>query len=266
MIRTALLMAVLATGQGPYHWAPYTEPEYAHWVGLWSGPAQVGAWDRKAGEYRPLTDRAAGTWGPAGPPPVPVPAHLETWPAAGPKNFGIEVEKLGHGYSINGKPATRKEAYEFLQKRTLDDDSRRLRLTVIGTADECRRVLDDLADPKVKAHLGDAIVATYRPDHWHVDGVFEPGAPSIYFQKPGGEVLARLASYPGKAVFSEVLRKGHPDYDPGKDRDADDLTRPAPGPAGPAGGKLKFDLAAVPSYLWAVGGFLVAFLFLKRGS
>lgn len=264
MIRYVILLAALPIGSSEYYWKEYSDPEYAHWVGLWQGQSQLGGYNRQSQQYQPILGRSPLRWGPAGTPPVPVPAHLRRWESQ-PNNYGIDVAKLGHGYSINGKSATKKQAYEFLQKRSLADDSSRLRLTVIGTAEQCRAVLDDLADPQIKTHLGDTIVSAYRPDHWHVDGVFARGAPAIYYQKPTGEVLCRLKKHPGKKVIGEVLRRGRPDYDPSKDPDADDLIRPDR-PILRPGGKLKLDLAAVPSYVWAVAGAGVVFLLMKRGS
>lgn len=175
----------------------------------------IGGYDRIDKLYYP---RPQGMdWQPACVPPAPIPSYLRDWPVG-----GVVATKLtGTGYKICGKECTKEEAYALLQRTAvgqLPDDSGKLRLTIIGTEAECSTVLNDLkTDPKLSAIATGLTVLNYRPDHWHVDGIFERGNPSIYYQMPSGKVLARLTKYPGAKQFEEMLRKRDPDYNPAKD-------------------------------------------------
>jgi len=132
---------------------------------------------------------------------------------------------------LNGREISRSEAMRVFCDAGLIDDSDRLRLTVIGTDADRRRVLDDLKGPLADI-AGQCVVQDYPPDHWAVAraGFYTAGSPTIYVQAPDGTVLHRQDDYADgadglRAVF-ERLRKPDPDYRPDKDRD---LRRPANG-------------------------------------
>jgi hypothetical protein len=229
-----------------------------------NGPI-VGAWNVRGGFYQPYT---GGVWGPATAPPWPVPAaytaKTETPKVIGqadPLNFGLERDKIGDdapAYSVNGKWCSKRDAYELIQDKSLVDDSKKLRITVVGTEAKCTPVMTDLkSDSALKEITKDIVVRDYRPDHWHVDGVFATGDPAIYYQQADGTVLARWESYPGAQQFGEQLRKSHPDYDPKRDPDGKPTppvpvnpNNPNPNNPTPTPGNPSIDLAQVHPLIW----------------
>lgn len=85
------------------------------------------------------------------------------------KNFGVDASKLpqGHLHWINGRLVTRDEAHRAITTggTDLNDDTGKLRLTVVGTAGDCQRVLSDLGSHPSLAGLRDRfLVQTYRPE------------------------------------------------------------------------------------------------------
>lgn len=145
-------------------------------------------------------------------------------------NYGVDVEKLTaarFGYKINGRQASREEVLDLIQNG-IPDDRHKLRLTIIGSEEECRRVLDDLEKhPELAACKNLVLVQSYRPTHWAVRdvGFVTTGHPTIYLQAPDGRVLHRQDDYQGGAErLSLAIRKADPSYRPDKDPD---LTKPA---------------------------------------
>src|SRR5262249_8549219 len=142
-----------------------------------------------------------------GPPPIPVKQSAEkTGPAllrrrtsvncqrptaGGPppeallQNFGLDLSKINGepAYSINGQKATAAQVWQAVRAGgTLVDDGKKWRLTVAGTPEDCRRVLDDLAaHPSLAAWRDRLLVQAYRPEAWALAGVNFPrgGRPTV---------------------------------------------------------------------------------------
>lgn len=85
---------------------------------LYRGDMQVGGYDLDEHFYRRFD---GSTWGARAEPPIPPPC------------FGVSRDKIGPApvYRINGQPVSAETAYEAVDKG-LADDSRKLRLTIIG--------------------------------------------------------------------------------------------------------------------------------------
>jgi hypothetical protein len=150
----------------------------------------------------------------------------------GVKNFGIDREQLGQPkerITLGGREITHAEAKQLLEASGLADDSSKLRLTIIGSEADRKRVLDDLKGPLADL-AGGFLVQSYAPDQWAVAraGFQTGGKPTIYVQAPSGKVLHRQDDYAdgadGLRRALEAIRKPDPNYDPTKDRD---LRRPS---------------------------------------
>lgn len=150
----------------------------------------------------------------------------------GVKNFGIDREQLGQPrerITLGGKEITHAEAKKLLEAGSLTDDSGKLRLTIIGSEADRKRVVDDLKGPLADL-AGSFLVQNYAPDDWPVAraGFQTGGKPTIYVQAPSGKVLHRQDDYAdgadGFRRALEAVRKPDPNYDPTKDRD---LRRPS---------------------------------------
>ncbi len=239
-------------------WRPV--PGYPEQLALWQGDRQLGSYDGDTGRYWPLLDTGERRFGVPGEPPLPLPAGWEARPAA--QNFGLDLSRLneapGHEFIVNGRRASRHEAFAAVADNHLTDDSGKLRLTLIGPAAECARVRQDLAGhPALAAQRDALLVQDYRPDDPIIAGLgfVTTGTPTIYLQKQDGQVLFRLANYPGPEALAGAIRKRRPDYDPAKD---DDPTKPAPLlPVLP-------HLPRLPLWAWAAGA-VILILLLKGG-
>jgi len=187
----------------------------------------------------------------------------------GVQNFGIDRSGLNGSaerITLDGREITRSEAAQILQAGSLHDDSGKLRLTVIGTEADRRRVLDDL-----KSRLADiasqCLVQDYSPDHWAVAraGFYTAGKPTIYVQAPDGKVLHRQDDYTdgaeGLRLAFEQLRKPDPDYRPDKDPD---LRRPVRGLLSRVFEILMYPFRVILSWLLAAGvAFILVVLVMK---
>ena len=200
------------------------------------GGKQLGIWDRAKARWFPL--RADGTWedGQAEP-PEPLPENLRK-PKPDPatpsiKNYGVDNQRISllEKFLFNGSEISKDQARRLLAPGQDDgklvDDRAKLRVTVIGTREDCDRVAADFSG---SADLADwkktVLVQCYRPDDWAVVGLgFAPGTPRIVVQagpdKSGqGQVVHSQADYAGgSAELAGALRKARPDYDPKKDPD-----------------------------------------------
>ncbi len=203
-----------------------TECEYA----LLRGGKQVGNYCTVRGVWRSYEN---GEWGPKefAPPedspalPVAEAAPPEV-PIAVGQNFGVDTDKIGKGYTKNGKPATRAEVMHALTAAGFDDASK-IRLTVIGSEEQRKRVLADLDTlPAFAAHKDRLLVQAYGPTDWAVakSGFVTTGTPTIYLQSADGKVLHRQDDYPSAEALAEAVRKADPEYRPKLDPD---LNRPA---------------------------------------
>jgi len=144
----------------------------------------------------------------------------------GVQNFGLVRSGLGGSgerFSLDGQPISKTEAVRLLQTG-LADDSDKLRLTIIGSEADRKRVLDDLKGPLADI-AAQCLVQDYPPDHWAVAkaGFYTSGQPTIYVQAPDGTVLHRQDDYAdgaeGLRQAFERIRRPDPHYDPRRDPD-----------------------------------------------
>jgi hypothetical protein len=166
---------------------------------------------------------------------------------------GTDPEKIAprEEYRVGGQLVSRDQALKALQVGALADDSRKLRLTVIGSPEERKKALAGLpADVKDRC-----LVKEYAPDHWAVKGAgFKAdGHPAVYVQAPDGKVLHRQDD---GDKLAEAVRKADPAYDPAKDPDlrkpkAPDKPAPTPdNPPQPWAGWVVAGCVALAALLW----------------
>jgi len=213
---------------------------------------------------------ADGAAPPGGPGPASKPeGRLPVVEQDGVQNFGIDRSGLNGSaerITLDGREITRSEAAQILQAGSLHDDSGKLRLTVIGTEADRRRVLDDLKGPLADM-ASQCLVQDYSPDHWAVAraGFYTTGKPTIYVQAPDGKVLHRQDDYmdgaEGLRLAFEQLRKPDPDYRPDKDPD---LRRPVRGLLSRVFEFLMHPFRTILSWLLAAGvAFILVVLVMK---
>jgi hypothetical protein len=169
---------------------------------------------------------------------------------------GTDPEKIAprEEYRVGGKVVSRDEALQALQSGGLSDDSQKLRLTVIGSDDERKKVLTALP-PDVKERC---LVKSYAPDHWAMKGAgFKTdGHPTVYVQAPDGQVLHRQD---GADNLVAAVRKADPNYDPAKDPDLRKPRTPdRPTPPAP-------DISSTPWAGWVAAGLVALVALLWKG-
>lgn len=243
--------------------------------GRWNfcyGGRCVGAFWEKDGLYYPY-DWIQGKWLPAAPPPEPLPDRLRAVAdakaaakAAGPEvvqNFGVDTAKLSGSteprYWVNGRRCNRRQAVEAITAGQLVDDSKKLRVTLIGPEADRRKAEAELAaGPERDKYL----LQSYPPDHWAVArvGFVTTGKPTVYLQKPDGKVLLRQDVWDGPDRLIAAIRKADPTYDPRKDPDG------KPAPAVPGVDGLLDWARGNPLLLLAAVVAAVVFLFPRRST
>lgn len=134
-------------------------------------------------------------------------------------NYGLDRSKIAdhERFTINGVEVPRHKAFQAIGA-PLPNDAGLLRMTVIGSDADRKKVLDDVAKFPEREKM---LVQDYPPDHWAVKGAgfVTTGKPTIYLQAPSGKVLHRQDSYSGPAPLVEAIRRADPNYDPKKDKD-----------------------------------------------
>lgn len=144
-------------------------------------------------------------------------------PDGSPPCFGVTPDKLAAGptYRLNGQTITPAAAYEALEKG-LDDDGRKLRVTIIGPPVLRQKARDDLESHPAFAELQSGLaIRDFAPDHWAMRaGFVTTGQPTIYCQAPDGKVLHRQDNFAGGAdALVGALRRAKESYDPRRDPD-----------------------------------------------
>jgi hypothetical protein len=240
------------------------------WQQLWKdegkGWQQIGSYRPDRG-YLQLVARHPDEWR-SSPCPValPMPSDLFAKAADVPaQNFGVDTDKLGVDqckYKINGRPAQRDEVIQLLQKGSLQDDSTKLRLVVIGPEADRKPVVADLtANSELAGATRNMICQAYDPAHWHVAqaGFITTGHPTIYLLKPlangKGQVLHRQDDYQGGApALVQAIRKADPAYNAAQDPDKrkTDL--------------LGIDLSKIPVWAWMLGAVAILIYFRSNKS
>lgn len=215
---------------------------------------QIGGYDLLSGQYR-LYNSANNTWGAIVTAPIATPPRIR-------QNFGVETERLSGEPryvledSAGTHELTRSAAHDLVSSK-LEDDTGKLRITVIGPAEDRKRVVQDLT-AKLPDIANWAIVRDYPPDHWAVAESFvTSGKPTIYCQAPAGQVLHRQDGYEGGIdALATALRKAK-NYDPKKDPDLRQ----------PASPFKDIDLVKLAPYaLCLAAGLGVGLVFLRKGS
>lgn len=133
-------------------------------------------------------------------------------------NYGVDSNRLERGqhehYFLNGSLVSRQTAISAVTG--IPDDSKLLRLTVIGPKEAREVVVNDFKNnPMFSQYRDKVVVQDYSPDHWAVQkvGFYTQGSPVIYLQAPNGKVLHRQDDYVGgpEGLFT-ALRKADPNY------------------------------------------------------
>lgn len=210
-----------------YEWRYFAEDRDQ--AALWQDGRQLGNYRFSTRQYFP--HRAPGVWGEPCPPPYPpptprlAPARVEP---DGTVNFGLDRDRMPAAgqHLLNGKEVGKETLLEAIGPPRLPEDGQWLYLTVIGSEDERKKILNDLQSSLILTPWKDRLkVHDYPPDHWAVAecGFVTSGKPTIYCQAADGRVLHRQDRYRGPEALAEVLRKADPRYAPEKDPD---LNRP----------------------------------------
>lgn len=220
-------------------------------VYLFVNGRQLGGYDGKLDEWRDY-DAESGAW--SQPRPL-FPRQNSELGAV--QNFGVIRELLAGNderHSLNGGKVSGSEALAAIGK--IDDDSDKLRLTIIGPDIERRAVLVDLdKNPELAQFRERLLVQSYPPGHWAVAGAgfVQAGNPTIYLQAPDGTVRHRQDEYRGPEKLAEAIRRADPHYRPEKDPD---LNRPILLP--------HFQFPRMPGWGWAVAGILFLIVISNR--
>jgi len=133
-------------------------------------------------------------------------------------NYGVDSSKLERGkhehYFLNGNPVSKDTAIRKVSG--IPDDSKLLRVTVIGAEEDRKLVVNDFKNNPIFKEFHDLVVLQdYPPEHWSVKdaGFFTEGKPVIYIQQPNGKVLHRQNDYvDGPEGLVTALRKADPNY------------------------------------------------------
>lgn len=172
------------------------------------------------------------------------------------KNFGVDESKIVQNrITYNGREITMAEALDAIGVE-LPDDSKKFRLTVIGSDVERKTVIDAFNDlePSLKERIS---AWSVPPDHWSLKDLQtgkvafkNDGHPTIYLQGPDGKSLHRQDDFMGPADL-EAIRRAVKAYDATKDQDL----RKVPD---------KASLPSIPTPIIVIGVLLAVVLFLRR--
>jgi hypothetical protein len=252
--------AAPAPAPSGYHWEPTSNPDQ---VALYLDGIQLGNWYLEDGSYGRLN--GDHTFSPASCPADPPPAALarKARPIGQYPAGGVEWDRLGpERYRCRDhEHLSKAQALQLIADVPAFD--KRQRLTVVGPAEQTRRVMADLKGPgelsEWAAEKG-VLVQCYEPGDWAVRteaGFDHDGALAIYWQdRPNaqgrGPLLCCCKEYTTPAALVASLRRVDPSFDRNKVPDGkpkpppDDPNSPAPAvsvPQGVCGGCLAALLA-----------------------
>jgi hypothetical protein len=216
-----------------YEWK--TMPDDPDRACLYRDGVHIGSWDYPGGYWRTWF-ATANQWGfvqkeaPV-PPPERKPPKKDD-PIV--QNHGVEWDKLNEGSRItmSGQLITHDEAMDQVTGK-IPDDSKKLRVLVIGPEASRKPVIDELMGAGLSERV---IVWGVAADHWSLkeqttgQAIYKTsGKPTVYCQAPDGKVLHRQDDGDKAA---EAIRKAVKAYDAAKDPDLrkDVLPLPSPGP------------------------------------
>jgi hypothetical protein len=175
-------------------WYPTKSGDY---FALYDEGKLIGWLNKRTGEYNPRLEN--GTDGPSTVPPISPPAEFRPLTAVG--NNGVDLSKIRNGpaFTKNGREISRKEAAD-----ALTDDSKLIRLTVVGSESMRKQCRADLASsPALAAWKGKILVQDYAPDAWVVR--LRGLAEGITIQSPDGKAIAYAKTYDGPDALVKLL-------------------------------------------------------------
>ncbi len=183
-------------------------------------------------------------------------------------NFGVDLGRMrsvkAPKYKINGVEVSRQGAIAAIES-SIPDDAKLVRLTLIGSAEDRKRVMDDLdSHPGLKNLKPNLLVQAYDPTDTRVSkrGFVVDGKPSIYIMDPSGKVLARNTDgeYYGADNLAYSIGEviGKP-YSP-------DADKPLPKKPEPQPLALPKSLNDVPQWAWIAGAVAVFFYLQNRNK
>lgn len=147
------------------------------------------------------------------------------------QTHGVEPDKIAAAaaYEVNGRPASRGDAFRILQAG-LEDDRQKCFLTAVLPDGERDKFLADMAGhPGLQAWKAKLHVNAYAPHDWRVrqiglaEGISYQGPPDAQGRSL---VKFRLRSYAGPEQLAEALRRADQNYKP--DADPDPAKQPEP--------------------------------------
>lgn len=188
------------------------------WWSLSRDGRQLGCWSAKRQLWRPYD---GSRFGEASDPPEQPPEAAR----AERRNFGVDCEGCsGKRCSINGHDASMDEVLEYVQKRSLADDTSKPCITVVGP--DAKRVAEDLASaPELKGVREQVRFKAYPVGHWRVRQYGLKTGITLQAAPVGGEavVVGEWPEYKGAKWFAEQLFGPTPAPQP--------APQPAPEPA-----------------------------------
>lgn len=126
---------------------------------------------------------------------------------------GVDLSRLSpqEECRINGRKTSKQQMFEaMVGGKSLEDDSGKPHLTIVGSEPDRQKVLSDLDRAPELAEFKDKFhVQAYPPDHWALKcGFATTGTPTIYLQAADGKVLFRQDGYQdGPRPLAVALRK-----------------------------------------------------------
>lgn len=193
---------------------------------------QIGNVDAAAQSFR-VYDAESDTWGDT------LPLRRGDW-----RERGVDMRRLRESTGEISAPTDK-----------IPDDSKKLRVTVIGSRDARRGVVDAVnAEPNVASRVS---LWSVEPDHWSLrdsetgEPVFRTtGTPTVYVQAPDGKVLHRQDDPKGVVgAIRKTLKPYNPDLDPDV-RKTVSPTKPGNVPVSGFGPLLAMAGLGVGNYLW----------------
>ena len=184
-------ITLFVCGMGDYQWKPVEGNTQC--VTLCMDGVEVGSYCLRTGRYSKLSED--GTLVPDNS-PIGIPEEYAKKAREETGNYGLDWTKIGSRelFKLNGKEVSKEKVYGvFDANKELNDDSKHLRLTVIGPEKDRNDLLAEIK--KNKGFEGiekESLVQSYPKDHWALTGKgfdIAPKGATVYLQLPNGEVV-----------------------------------------------------------------------------
>jgi hypothetical protein len=184
---------------------------------------------------------------------------------SGNENYGINTENLpsDNAYTKNGKPVTRREAFQLVTGGGVDNDNNQPWIVAVGDAaflSKFRSLWQSLpSETRSKFNL-----QTYTPDNWGASGVgYASGVTCTKPDNGSGKAVVqwRFRELPSIEQLTEGLRKADPNYRPDADPDP---AKPKPKtPSGPDGNPINPQTPTIP-IMWVIVGIGIVILLIRK--